>query len=189
MTKRKPKRMKRAYLNRWSARYINTGTVPNPEAMAGYNARAQSDGTRPTDLDILIGKLRNKEKHAGGYDSRPLSSMLDAQLPANAERRYTASQEGLKLERKIREKQISEKDKDFYWVDIVKGRFKQVRLYTSGNRHFFISINLLQQSWSKSIVYKGKDNAMKWYTSCQITWIETGEIPPGSLSEISPRAY
>lgn len=182
MSKR-TKRVKRAYLNRWSARYINTGKTANPEAMSGYNTRAHSNGTTPTDLDVLIGKVRRKHK------DHPLISMLDAQRPVNAERRYTASLEGLKLERKIREKQITEKDKDFYWVDIVKGRFKQVRLYTSGNRHFFISINLLQQSWSKSIVYKGKDNAMKWYTSCQITWIETGEIPPGGLSEISPRAY
>ena len=156
MAKRAKRRgMRKAYLKRFSAEYINTGRGPSSLDKSGVQARCTY--------------LFRYGEHSNA--SQPF---IDAPNP-----RIGLDDPKLAIERRLEEQQklmqgpYLQRLHTFNYVYMYKGKHSWVRMYFSGNEAFFVASNDVAKIMKRSIIYDGRSIAAFRYKKNRVTWVET----------------
>lgn len=143
MAKRKVKRIRRAYLKSFSAAMVNTGHSVD---WRGQRPHIRDEATPSTRGVAGIHGILNRER-------QEVQTSL----------------------------QVTELWQSDFWQGIhlfnaqiivnLPGKYKIIR-YFSGNKNFFVKEDYLLRITERSIQYKDREQAMRFYNLDRITWIE-----------------
>ena len=177
---RRQKGMRKAYLKKWSAAYINTGSVDRmfprgvklggtfirfPHPISSRNIAAQNvDPIPPTQLH---GKRGLTAARMEGENSIPLAEVIKKRW--QSEFRMQGEDE-------------------FHSILIEKGKHTTLRMYFARSSFFFIEVRQMRNQKRRSIIYASRENALKAYKSERgIIWEEVAPINPSPPQESSEK--
>jgi hypothetical protein len=155
---RKSKKLKRAYLKRFSATAVNAGSRMTPKAFAHSWLRAAGFS--------MPGKPRTP-------DGAPAPYGFDAPVPATQWRTHH-----IETKKKLIQSVTRQKLEDFKYIELKEysNRMHRYRLFFSGTKFYVVHENYRINRVFRSCIYPTKDKAMWAINNNRVLWQESDSL-------------